>query len=312
MTKFKVTSSGLNLRSTPEINSNNILTVLSKGQFVTRIGNEPDVERFWNLRTEDGIKGFASKSFLEALKIEEKVLWVVNYPTTGTPFGLDWFVERAVFIGATAVAIRTDNDLEAAIAAFHPLGIKVYGWRWPSAERVRALEEANRVVNLYARGLDGYYVDPEGDKGKHYDWDRLNLAPIADEFCKIITTAAPNKPFGTTSHFRGKKVHSKLPWETFFQYSTLLLPQAYWKSADGLIFGGDPKKNYDISLDEWSVIGASKDKIVPMAGELAFSTVKNINDYVEEAIKQGKNELHFYTATKNVSDAVWNAVKQIG
>jgi hypothetical protein len=98
MTKFKVTSSGLNLRSTPEINSNNILTVLSRGQFVTRIGNEPDAEKFWNVRTEDGIEGFASKSFLEALKIEKKVLWVVNYPTSGTLFGLDWFVERAVLL----------------------------------------------------------------------------------------------------------------------------------------------------------------------------------------------------------------------
>jgi hypothetical protein len=42
-------------------------------------------------------------------------------------------------------------------------------------------------------------------------------------------------------------------------------------------------------MTKFNVIGASKDKIVPMAGELTFSNVKNINDRVEEAINQGNN-----------------------
>jgi Bacterial SH3 domain len=312
--QLKVKGNGLNLRTTPEINPNNIRTVLSKKQIVTRLGNETDQDRFWQVKTQDGVEGFASKSFLEALNITEKVLWIVNYPKSdsGNPFGLDWFVDRASFIGATAVAIRTDNDLDAAISAFHPLGIKVYGWRWPSAQRDRALDEAERVIALYQRGLDGYYADPEGAPGEHYDWNQNNLASLAEEFCKKITTAAPNKPFGTTSHFRAKQVHPKLPWKSFFKYSTVLLPQAYWKSEDGLIAGGDPEQNYQTSLKEWSLVGGSPEKIVPMAGELKFSTAKNINDYLQSAVEQDKTELHFYTANKGVSNTVWNAIKEIG
>lgn len=95
----------------------------------------------------------------------EKVLWVVNYDE------LKWFVGRAKYVKATAVAIRTDNDLLKAIPAFKDEGIKVYGWRWPSAKRDAAMKEAAKVADLLAKGLDGYFVDPEGDTGKPWDWN---------------------------------------------------------------------------------------------------------------------------------------------
>jgi hypothetical protein len=310
MSDFRVIPSGLNLRSSGVVAADNIIAVLPQGQIVTRIGSESDSEKWWRVRTTVGgrtLEGFVSKSFLSAvLQLEEKVLWVVNYPR------LDWFVERATFVKATAVAIRTDNDLDTAISTFHDKGIKVYGWRWPSAERDRALKEAKNVVDLLRKGLDGYYVDPEGELGKHYDWNQKNLESVAEDFCKAITAASTSKPFGTTSHFRGKKVFDKLPWGSFFKYSNVFLPQAYWQSAGGLINGGNPEKNYRESIDEWKAIGAPKDKIVPMAGELAFSTAKQIEEYAQVAQAQGVSSLHFYTATKDVQSEVWKAVAQAG
>ena len=84
---------------------------------------------------------------------KEKILWVVNYDQ------LSAFLTQAVAIGATGVAIRTDNDIAGAIPRFHQKGIKVFGWRWPSAMRDAAMKEANKVVGLYQQGMDGYYVD---------------------------------------------------------------------------------------------------------------------------------------------------------
>lgn len=69
--------------------------------------------------------------------MKEKVLWVVNYES------LEWFIGRAAYVKASSVAIRTDNDLVKAIPAFHDKGIKVYGWRWPSAKRDAAMREAS-------------------------------------------------------------------------------------------------------------------------------------------------------------------------
>jgi hypothetical protein len=310
MSDFRVISAELNLRSSGEVTTKNIIAVLPQGQIVTRIGNKPDSDKWWRVRTilnGRTLEGFVSKSYLSPfIKLREKVLWVVDYPS------IDWFVDKAVKVKATAVAIRTDNDLNTAISTFHGKGIKVYGWRWPSAERVRALKEAKNVVDLLHKGLDGYYVDPEGEPGKHYDWNQKNLESIAEDFCKAITAVSTGKPFGTTSHFRGKKVFDKLPWNSFFKYSNVFLPQAYWKASDGTINGGDPKNNYRQSLDEWEATGASRDKIVPMAGELEFSTPAQIKEYAEEAKKQGVASLHFYTVSENVKSDVWDAVAKVG
>lgn len=236
--------------------------------------------------------------------MKEKTLWVVNYES------LEWFIERATFVNASIVAIRTDNDLAKAIPAFHDKGIKVYGWRWPSAKRDAAMKEANKVVELLAKGLDGYYVDPEGATGKPYDWDQTGLDKLAEDFCKTITAAG--KPFGTTSHYRGKKTFGKLPWASFFKFSTVFLPQAYWRSDEGVIGHGIPEDNYRVSIDLWTQTGAAKDKIAPMAGELAHATAAEIDAYAREANAQGISSLHFYAAEERVKQSVWNAIARAG
>jgi len=238
------------------------------------------------------------------LNNEKKVVWVVNYDD------LSWFVERAQFVHATGVAIRTDNNLETAIQRFHDVGIRVYGWRWPSAHHDPAMKEANKVIKLIGKGLDGYFVDPEGKDGAPYDWNQDNLDELADEFCSAITAASPDLPFGTTSHYRAKKTYNKLPWRSFFKHSTVFLPQAYWHTDDGIVGHGIPDDNFRVSMDFWESSGATRAQILPMAGELHHSTANEIRLHVQEAKKQNVSCLHFYTAMKSVKPAVWNAIAE--
>lgn len=235
---------------------------------------------------------------------QQKVLWVVNYAR------MEDFLTQALSVGATAVAIRTDNDIGKAIKPFQDNKIKVYGWRWPSAMRDPALREADKVVGLLGAGLDGYFVDPEGAPGKPFDWDKPGLEALADEFCSTITEAAAGKLFGTTSHYRGKKVFPNLPWATFFKHSGVLLPQSYWQSAEGTIGHGIPADNYRTGLQFWAETGGDRAKIVPMAGELAEVSGDEIAEYAAEATSQGITALHFYTYDDTVEDDVWTAIRQ--
>lgn len=237
---------------------------------------------------------------------KEKVLWVVNYDDLGE------FVEIATEIGATSVAIRTDNDISKAMAAFKTKNIKVIGWRWPSAKIDAAMKEADKAVTLFKAGLDGYYVDPEGDAGKPWNWDQKGLESLATQFCVKVAAAAntKGKPFGVTSHYRGKSTFGKLPWKEFFDKATVLLPQAYWRSDAGTIGHGIPKDNYDRSIEFWKNTGGDPAQIVPMAGELAHATAAEINQYVAAAKSHNIEQLHFYCAEDGVKAAVWQAIKQ--
>jgi len=232
---------------------------------------------------------------------KEKVLWVVNYDK------LDTFIAQAKAANATAVAIRTDNDLGTAIPMCHKNGLKVYGWRWPSARRDAAMNEARKVVALFGKGLDGYYVDPEGDKGQPWDWDQPGLDALAKDFCAAITAASNGKPFGVTSHYRAASVFPHLPWQAFFSAATVMLPQAYWRCKDGLI-GHGPQDNYAKSLSDWKLAGAAANQsIVPMAGELAYATASEIDTYAAMCAAHDA-DMHFYAAEGAIATAVWDAV----
>lgn len=241
-----------------------------------------------------------------------KILWVVNYDDP------EAFVKSAVDIGATGVAIRTDNDIGKAIPLFHAKHIEVFGWRWPSAHEDAAMKEAAKVVALFAAGLDGYFVDPEGcRKGpggkvlKPYDWDQKGLAPLAEKFCATIREAAPQKPFGTTSHYRASATFAQLPWSVFFQHSTVLLPQAYWRSSEGIIGHGLPADNYRRSIEFWKKAGGDPATIVPMAGELGSVTPPELRAHAAAAAAANITTLHFYCHEPSVKPAVWNAVRSL-
>ena len=233
----------------------------------------------------------------------EKILWVVHYDS------LSEFVAKASAAGCTGVAVRTDNDVVAAIKAFHEKNMKVYGWRWPSAKIDSAMNEVKRVSSFYQQGLDGYFIDAEGEPGKSYDWNQNGLDSLADSFCTALKKAGGAKPLGLTSHFLATGIFPKIPWTTFFNKTDLYLPQAYWRVQAGVVKHGNPEENYDLALQAWSRSGADIRKIVPMAGELSHATGQEIDIYAKKAQKNEKAS-HFYTYEESVGADVWEAIKR--
>ncbi|MDQ0563248.1 hypothetical protein QO004_005057 [Rhizobium mesoamericanum] len=234
----------------------------------------------------------------------EKFLWVVTYKS------LDDFKARAQKVKATAVAIRSDNNLSKAIKEFGSLNpkIKVFAWRWPSHFKDPLMNEAQKIVNLFAEGLDGYFVDPEKATGKNYDWDLKNLDGLATEFMDTLRNAAVDRTLGVTSHYLAKSTWPSLPWKAFFEKADVLLPQSYWRSTAGTIGHGDPSDNYKVGIDRWSKAGGEPAKIIPMAGELGTSKPTEIDEYVQAANAAGRRQLHFYAWGPEVSEAVWDRV----
>jgi hypothetical protein len=235
----------------------------------------------------------------------EKILWVVHYDD------LQKLLATATDIGASAVAIRSDNNVKSAIAAGHPKNLKVYAWRWPSAKRDPALQEADKIVDLAQNGLDGYFVDPEPAPGKPYDWDQPGLDDLAAEFCSRIRTALGSRPLGVTSHYLAKSNGPNLPWTSFFNHADVLLPQSYWRSSEGIIGHGIPADNYARGIEFWEKAGGDKARIVPMGGVLGSTTPEDIKAYADAANQHGITTLHFYCYEDAVKAAIWSAIKAL-
>ena len=273
-------------------------------------GTEAAVKEFQqaNGLAVDGVVGPITRAALQLVvssgDARERVLWVVSYNS------LSQFIARAVAANATAVAIRTSNNMPAAIDAAHAANLKIYGWRWPSARPGPALEEADRAALFLNRGMDGYFVDPEGHEGHSDDWDQHGLAQLATDFCARVKEAAGTKPLGVTSHYRAAAIFPRLPWGAFFQHADVLLPQAYWRVEKGVVGHGDPAENYDRSINEWVEAGGEQAKIQPMAGELLRVTGSEISEYASAAQNAGIRDLHFYTDETGIAAGVWDAVRQ--
>ena len=261
--------------------------------------------------TVDGIVGPITRAALQldaggggVGQVREKVLWVVSYNS------LSQFIGRAVAANATAVAIRTTNNMPLAIDAAHAANLKIYGWRWPSAKPGPLMAEADRAASFLDQGMDGYYVDPEGEPGQPYDWNKPGLEQRARDFCARVKDAAGTKPLGVTSHYRAAAIFPELPWEAFFQHADVLLPQAYWRVAGGPVGHGDPAENYNRSINAWVQAGGEQAKIQPMAGELRSVTGSEITEYASAAQNAGIKGLHYYTDESGISGGVWDAVRQ--
>ena len=234
----------------------------------------------------------------------EKILWVVDYNS------LPQFIQRAVAARVTAVAVRTSNNMPDAIAAAHAANLKIYGWRWPSAQTNGAMAEANRAATLLTQGMDGYFADPEGEPGQPFDWNKPGLDNLANQFCTTIKSAAGTKPLGVTSHFLAKQRFPNLPWAAFFQHADILLPQAYWRVAEGPVHHANPVENFRDSIQAWIQAGGAREKIQPMAGELRRVSGAEIGQYVGEARAQGIATLHFYTDEPGIDPGVMAAIAQ--
>ena len=275
-------------------------------------GTESAVKAFQqaNGLTVDGKVGPITRAALQldgsVQDTDEKVLWVNDYNS------VTQFIQRAVAANATAVAVRTrnSNNIPQAIVAAHAANLKIYGWRWPYAEAVAAMAEADRAVTFLNQGMDGYFVDPEGDPGQPWDWDQSGLDQLAHNFCTRIKQAAGTKPLGVSSHYRAREIFPRLPWAAFFQHADVLLPQAYWRTSFGTVGQGDPAQNYQRSIQAWVQTGGVQAKIVPMAGELRRVSGPETTQYATAAQTAGIQSLHFYTDEPGIDSGVWDAIRQ--
>ena len=238
------------------------------------------------------------------MSLTSKFLWIVNLNTETSETA---FSKHALAIGATGVCIRTSSKrFPGTIKRFHDLNMKVYAWRWPSASKVGALNEAKNVAkNLIPAGLDGYIVDPESDKaGAANDWNRSKLAPLAAEFCSTIKDAAPASfVFATTSGcaYPAANMKPNIPWKEFFTASNVLLPQTYWRWTNPStgqrgqkINGGTPAAAITKGVPAWKAKSLGK-PIIPMAGEVDVVRADEIAAYGVELQKMNVTEGHFYT-----------------
>lgn len=238
------------------------------------------------------------------MALSSKTLWVVDF-TDITPI-----INTAVTIGASDLAIRTSSDLSLAIQPCHDNGIRLHGWRWPSAGRPQAMAEADRAATWLAAGMDGYIIDVEGAPGEPYDWDQPGLEQLATDFCAalVLAGAGTGKLLGLTSHYRAAAVFPKLPWAQFIASATVLLPQAYWHVAKGNVGTGNPIRNFDASVAAWKAIGGAESLIAPMAGELVHVTPQEVDDYCARVETTALKAGHFYVDTGGVADDVWAAI----
>jgi hypothetical protein len=254
--------------------------------------------------------------FIMALK--QKFLWIVNMNTENSEAQ---FSKHALAMDATGVCIRTSaTRFPDAIKRFHDLGLKVYAWRWPPATQAGSDREADLVVSLIRKGLDGYIVDPESDTaGATNDWNRTRCAPFAKSFCKTITDAAPNSfVFGTTSGcaYPAQNMKPNIPWAEFFGKSDALYPQCYWRwtgpsgRRGQKINGGSPQKAIDKAMPSWKAKGMGK-PIVPMAGEVDVVTTDEIEAFGAALARLGVTEGHFYTDNGLIPVANLAAMKEL-
>ncbi len=256
--------------------------------------------------------------------LRSKVLWAVDIHTQTR---VDGVIAHAAEAGCDTVCLRTTSRcLPDAIGRLHRHGLKVYAWRWPAAKPVSgtppphyyALDEADFVVDaLIPAGLDGYVVDPESDppRGRVDDWNREGLAPLAREFCRRITAAAPaGFIFATTSGCVYPGRCRKIPWAEFAAASTILLPQSYWRmeTDNGVasINGGTPAAAIERGLAAWAPVAAGR-PLVPMAGEIAHVTRDELAAYGARLAALGIDTGHFYADAPAVDDTTLRAIRAL-
>lgn len=241
-----------------------------------------------------------------------KVLWTVSM-TTGA--AEDQLLAHAKAAGCTGVAIRTSNSrLANAIPRFRAEGIKVFAWRWPARTPVKsppnyyAVDQAKFVAStLIPAGLNGFYAEIESDgDGKPTDWDSAEYAPVAREFCKIITDAAPaDFTFALTAGCGQPTGNPHIPWAEFAPHITFVMPQTYWRwlspktGKPGNINGGSPAAALEKAENSWPNVFPGKE-FVPIMGELAYVTAAEIADYGERIASKGIKQFHTYTDGNNV------------
>ena len=241
-----------------------------------------------------------------------KVLWIVDGDQNK-------FLERAKYVRAEAVCIRTTNAwLKGSVQDIKKQGLDVYAWRWPSvdpnsnARHHYVEDEIDFVEGLIAEGLDGYIVDPESDDGRDSDdWNDAKWAGLADHFCDAIKSAGrkknPDFLFGTTSGCDYPVVKAKIPWSTFLAYSDAVYPQIYWAPDYITAKRTTPDAAWKIGMAAWKKIVPASMPVHPILGEIGTNTPDEIARFGQIMIdNKNTDEVHFYTYEDQLVAPAWS------
>lgn len=132
---------------------------------------------------------------------------------------------KCKLLGANWVAWRTTDprfngaSLEAAVRAFHAVGILFYGWHYSYPDANRVATQVAHMVRCQNAGADGHIVNAEIEfTGRKLEAVRLGQA---------IRTVMPDwyvahAPLGWISY------HPTWPYEEFDAFTDDVHPQMYW------------------------------------------------------------------------------------
>jgi Putative peptidoglycan binding domain len=252
-----------------------------------------------------------------------KVLWMVE----GDKDGL---LDRASYVGAQAVCIRTTNPwLKRSVSEIKRQGFAVYAWRWPSIDPQSNSnhhyvdDEAAFVLGLIEEGADGYIVDSESDPQHSAadDWNDASCDAIADKFCRTIKVAGRQKNsrflFGITSGCDYPKIKPAIPWSTFLSYSDAAFPQIYWAPNYITAKRTTPDAAWKIGMAAWRSILPGTVPAHPILGEIKTNTPEEIERFGQIMIEANStSEVHFYAYDDDMRQPQWNetweALRQMG
>jgi hypothetical protein len=243
MSDFRVIPAGLNLRSSGVVEPGNIIAVLPQGQIVTRIGSEPDSEKWWRVRTTVGgntLTGFVSRSFLSAvIQLKDQPpkamaghgTYIYNAAATIKQYGSPEEVAAAMHeldMQHAWVRIHGRSEMHALeptrslIQALKAAEIYVAGWGWCQGDKAK--EEAQLALNALDRfELEHYIADIEqGVSGAHWTETEIN------QFFTELRSGLSNTAKVALSTHAFIIWHGPELMETAEKYVDYFAPQVYW------------------------------------------------------------------------------------
>lgn len=164
----------------------------------------------------------------------KKAFWIWNIPNCehGDPLAIAAVAVKAglsdVFVkvadGPVRFGIYNGKDLvPSTAAALKAVGVRVWGWQYVYGNDPIG-EEKVATARIKELGLDGFIVDAEAE------FKKAGWGARAETY---LSRLRANNPTVTAafSSYRYPHYHPEFPWEVFFKYCEINMPQVYWLQA---------------------------------------------------------------------------------
>lgn len=166
----------------------------------------------------------------------KRAFWIWNIQNTegGDPLAIAAVAHRAglsdVFVKVADGVFKFGIDkttkvdrVPAVVQALRGVGVRVWGWQYCYGQQPE-YEEKVATQRIQELKLDGFIVDAESEF----------KAPGMGKKAEIYLSRLKANNAGVTiafSSFRFPHYHMEFPWDVFFKYCDLNMPQVYWLQA---------------------------------------------------------------------------------